>query len=276
MWQQGEQGGLIYKPRAPPKVGEPCVFPQLSRQAGPMAVLCSGAEKSPKTPKWDHYGGGPWTCVSPCWSPLPRAPGWSSAPTPSPCLSSPSHPLWGHCSPLISRQAHPCRVEGLNRGRRELRAQPPGCRTGLPAGGEARGGRRSSSAHGCGSLDSCSTRGWHREGFGQVTGLGSGRSPCRSIVCFALVPAPKKSRRPLPRLRAAPRPRGWALLAQKPENLWDQSTSSPDSRTKVTTKHRWVAPGSVRVAEPAGVAGCRPLAPPAEERGAVFSSPVPG
>lgn len=114
------------------------------------------------------------------------------------------------------------------------------------------------------------------EGFGQVTWLGSGVSLCCRTTSFAAVSASKKSRWPLLQLRAAQRPRGWALLVHKTENLWDQSVTCPASRMEVTTKHLWVMLGSVQVAcpetqgtQPARVTGRRVLAPPAEEQDTV-------
>jgi len=175
-------------------------------------------------------------CV-PLWSPLPHASGQSSATSPS-CLSFPLSPR-GDTGHPISKKTHPC--IGAAAGACEGERVPPAGLTDRSAGGgrsERRKGKRL-----CPRLRAAATQEREAPTGGTVRDSAKGRgqgqrvSSCCRTMSFTLVSASTRSRWPLPQLRAAQRPRGWALSLKTSRT---GASPSPPSWMKVTAEHLWV------------------------------------
>lgn len=208
---------------------------------------------NPQTPETGWYKLTGWpldSCVSP-WCPVPHAPGWSSGTSSLPQFPLPDqrgHPLPGRFVPGTAGEAGAGPVPAAraaasaagsagSEGRQEKRLLPhPGmCVAGVP-------GDAASDTAGPGGSWGCGT------------------------ASVTLLSASEESRCPLPLLRAAQRTLDWL---SEPTELQSSAVAVTSARSRVKAPPR-VALHSVRVASPGlSPAGCRALAPPAEEREAV-------
>lgn len=146
MQQQGGQGGTDLQAWSTPKNGGAlCVPPTLSPSLTPW-LGCAPGLVNPQRPKIGpprryKLMGWPLDSCVPLWSPLPHAPGQSSATPLSASVSPPS--LHGDTGHPISRQARPRQASGLLPGRaRESGCRPhaagQGCRSAADGGSERR------------------------------------------------------------------------------------------------------------------------------------------